>query len=661
MPDLSRLKIQGKLLAALRGTMAWLGGRSTARRVKIGVAIVERLAQGDFSAAIPVEGRDEIAELMRSLATLQTELRGRTQRAEHEARRLRRALDASSATLTIADEALEIVYASERAQRLFAHIEVGQQRQTLAALSASHTAERELDGRSMKLVATPVANDAGERVGLVVEWIDLSDRRRAERQIASLLEAVSRGRLDARLEVAAFGEDFPAQLATDVNRMLDALVEPIALTAQTLKEIAEGRIPGPLTRALEGDFAAIEHHLGACSAALRALQEDGARLAAAAIAGRLDSRADPARHCGEFRRIVEGMNAMLDAIAGPITEVKGVVTELARGDLEREVSHEFSGEFAVLGEAVNGSLTNLRDMVHKIRAAAASIGSSAGEIAKGNQDLSARTEEQASALEETAASMEELTGTVKQNADNARQANQLAASAREEAEKGGSVVAGAVAAMAQINESSTKIANIIGVIDEIAFQTNLLALNAAVEAARAGEHGRGFAVVASEVRNLAQRSAVAAKEIKALIQDSVLKVEDGARLVNESGSTLAAIVHSVKKLSDIVGEIAAASVEQSAGIEQVNKAVVQMERVTQRNAALVEESAAASVAMDEESRGLNGLIGYFKLGETGDPSPAPRVERRGADRPWRKPIPAPAAPKRAQAAAGGDDEIWNEF
>jgi methyl-accepting chemotaxis protein len=255
----------------------------------------------------------------------------------------------------------------------------------------------------------------------------------------------------------------------------------------------------------------------------------------------------------------------------------------------------------------------LTEVVVRIKTSSDAIATASGQIAAGNQDLSSRTEEQASSLEQTAASMEELTSTVKQNADNARQANQLALSASEVAVKGGNVVGQVVDTMASINASSKKIVDIIGVIDGIAFQTNILALNAAVEAARAGEQGRGFAVVASEVRNLAQRSGAAAKEIKGLIDDSVGKVDMGSALVGEAGKTMAEIVGSVKRVTDIIGEITAASQEQSTGIEQVNQAIAQMDQVTQQNAALVEEAAAAAQSMQEQAASLVEAVSVFKL------------------------------------------------
>ncbi|MDN8616676.1 methyl-accepting chemotaxis protein [Variovorax ginsengisoli] len=298
-----------------------------------------------------------------------------------------------------------------------------------------------------------------------------------------------------------------------------------------------------------------------------------------------------------------------------------VVGRIAAGDLAVEVD---------TGSARPGSLLHsirlmqieLTEVVGKIKASSDTIATASNQIAAGNQDLSSRTEEQASSLEETAASMEELTSTVKQNADNARQANQLAASASEVAVKGGEVVSQVVDTMASINASSKKIVDIIGVIDGIAFQTNILALNAAVEAARAGEQGRGFAVVASEVRSLAQRSAAAAKEIKGLIDDSVGKVGAGSALVAEAGRTMEEIVGSVKRVTDIMGEITAASQEQTSGIEQINQAITQMDQVTQQNAALVEEAAAAAQSLQGQAGGLSQVVGVFKLRESGAVQPS---------------------------------------
>jgi methyl-accepting chemotaxis protein len=358
--------------------------------------------------------------------------------------------------------------------------------------------------------------------------------------------------------------------------------------------------------------------------------------------------------------------------------VQEEVAEIVRRALDNDLSLRVgmdgkSGFLASLGSGLNKLLDNTAGMVRDIKSAAAAVRMGAEEISKGNANLSQRTEEQSSSLEETASSMEQMTSTVKQNADNAGQANQLATAARDQAEKGGVVVGKAVRAMTEINEASKKIADIIGVIDEIAFQTNLLALNAAVEAARAGEQGRGFAVVATEVRSLAGRSATAAKEIKGLIKDSVRKVEDGSSLVTQSGQTLEQIVASVKKVSDIIAEIAAASREQSSGIEQVNKAVMQMDEMTQQNAALVEEATAASQAMAEGAGELNRMMERFTLpaakapaaAASASPAPpaaaaAPQSERRGPSRPWSGNGKAPggeAARPKAAAAAGE----WQDF
>ena len=299
-----------------------------------------------------------------------------------------------------------------------------------------------------------------------------------------------------------------------------------------------------------------------------------------------------------------------------MAEAQKALGALAEGDLTHVMEGTYQGELEKIKTSVNTALATLTQTITAVREAVEAVTAGSEEITKGSEDLSQRTSEQASALEETSASMEEMTSTVKQNADNAKQANQLAIAARDTADKGGAVTKKAVEAMGEINKSSKKIADIITVIDEIAFQTNLLALNAAVEAARAGEHGRGFAVVAAEVRNLAQRSATAAKEIKGLINESIQRVTDGSELVNQSGKTLEEIVSSVKRVTDIIAEITAASQEQASGIDQVNKAILSMDETTQQNAALVEETTSSAQSMKEQAKELLQQVEVFNVGQT---------------------------------------------
>lgn len=371
-----------------------------------------------------------------------------------------------------------------------------------------------------------------------------------------------------------------------------------------------------------------------------------------ASAGDLDARLDAETLEGFYRELGRGINSLLETTASAIGEIADLLSRIAGGDLMHTVETDYQGTFGRLKTDANQTVLRLRELVGGIQSSAEMINVAAKEIASGNQDLSGRTEEQASSLEETASSMEELTATVKQNAENARQANELAGNAQRVAEQGGDVVGQVVETMGSIHQASAKIADIISVIDGIAFQTNILALNAAVEAARAGEQGRGFAVVATEVRNLAQRSAAAAKEIKGLISDSVGRVEVGSKLVNQAGSTMTEIMSSIKRVARIVTDIAEASREQSAGIEQVSLAVSQMDEVTQQNAALVEEAAAAAESLEEQAESMARAVSVFKLAEarTSLPPPvAPAIERR-----------PPAREKMRSLPASLDDE-WEEF
>jgi methyl-accepting chemotaxis protein len=317
-------------------------------------------------------------------------------------------------------------------------------------------------------------------------------------------------------------------------------------------------------------------------------------------------------------------------ITEPLGEAVQVAQTVATGDLSSRIVVKGNNETGALMGALKDMNDNLVGIVSQVRSGTVTIVEAADQISAGNLELSARTEQQAGSLEETASSMEELTSTVRQNADNARQANALAQSASQVAGRGGDTVGRVVQTMDAITDSSKKITDIIGVIDGIAFQTNILALNAAVEAARAGEQGRGFAVVASEVRNLAQRSAAAAKEIKTLIGDSSAKVEEGSRLVSDAGATMQEIVESIGRVTSIMSDIAMASQEQSAGIEQVNQAIVQMDQVTQQNAALVEEAAAASASMREQAQALSQLVSTFRFEESTSVTPTPRAAARPA-------------------------------
>jgi methyl-accepting chemotaxis protein len=342
------------------------------------------------------------------------------------------------------------------------------------------------------------------------------------------------------------------------------------------------------------------------------------------------------------------------SITRPVARALEVANTVAGGDLTSRINVTGRDEMGQLLQALKSMNENLARTVGTVRGGTETIATASAQVAAGSQDLSVRTEQQASSLEETASSMEELTATVKQNADNARQANVLAEVASNVAARGGDVIGQVVGTMGEINSSASKIADIIGVIDGIAFQTNILALNAAVEAARAGEQGRGFAVVATEVRNLAQRSAAAAKEIKTLIGDSTQKVQAGSKLVSEAGSTMHEIVESVKRVTDIMAEITSASQEQTAGIEQINQAIAQMDEVTQQNAALVEETAAASESMQDQAAKLAQAVAVFRVDLAHAAPVAPTAARTNA--PARQ-----AAKKQLPAAKATTGDAWEEF
>ncbi len=505
-----------------------------------------------------------------------------------------------------------------------------------------------------------------------------------------LAQAAMAGKLATRADAAKHQGDFQ-KIVEGVNGTLDAVIGPLNVTAEYVDRISKGDIPPRITDSYNGDFNEVKLNLNNCIDNINALVTDASLLAQAAIAGKLATRADAAKHQGDFRKIVEGVNGTLDAVIGPLNVAAEYVERISKGEIPPRITYSYNGDFneiknnlnvlivamATVTEAASqialgnlavevqerspqdqlmqaltrmvttlrdlaataekiagGDLTvtvkpasendamgnafaamviNLRETIGNVGTSSDSISTATKQIATGNSDMAQRSESQAASLEEIAASMEELTATVKQNADNSKQADQLAINASNVAVKGGTVITRVVETMESISGSSKKIADIISVIDGIAFQTNILALNAAVEAARAGEQGRGFAVVAGEVRNLAQRSAAAAKEIKELISDSVDKVGNGSKLVGEAGETMQEIVTSIKKVTDIMAEIATASNEQSVGIEQINSSITSMNDMTQENALVVQQTSSASDALEEQVRQLVEAVNRFIL------------------------------------------------
>ncbi len=575
-----------------------------------------------------------------------------------------------------------------------------------------------IGGRKLELTFNPVFDSAGKYLGRMIQWNDRTDEIAAEQEIARLVEEASLGNLAQRVDIGALPAGFIHDIGIGVNQMLNAVIAPLNVAAKYVEDISKGNIPAKITETYNGDFNAIKNNLNQCIDAVNALVEDASMLSKAAVDGKLSTRADASRHQGDFRKIVEGVNATLDAVIGPLNVAAQYVDDISKGNIPTLITDHYNGDFnaiknnlntcieavnklvgdaSMLAEAaaegrvtvranasqhqgdfrkvvegVNATLETIVTPIAAVKEAVETISTAANEIATGNNDLSSRTEQQASSLEETASSMEELAATVKQNAENAKQANQLAAAASQVAIRGGEVVGNVVTTMSGINESARKIEDIISVIDGIAFQTNILALNAAVEAARAGEQGRGFAVVAGEVRNLAQRSSSAAKEIKDLITDSVSKTAEGTKLVESAGSTMQEIVTSVQRVTDIMGEISAASSEQSSGIDQVNNAITSMDEVTQQNAALVEEAAAAAESLLEQANALNDAVGVFRLDakDSGarkaakvQSTSSPIVNRRSPTSPMRNsaPVSKPAAPKAPIKTGTDDSGDWEEF
>jgi methyl-accepting chemotaxis protein len=461
-------------------------------------------------------------------------------------------------------------------------------------------------------------------------------------EAARLQRAFVAGQLSVRAEVGAVDAEF-RPILEGMNSAIDAVFVPFKTITEYVERISHGDIPARRTNVVCGDVVAMQASLNRCIDSVNALVADANRLAQAAVEGQLSTRADASRHEGEFRKVVEGVNATLDTVVGPIQESSQVLEQLARRDLRARVKGNYRGDHARIKEAVNGTAAALHDAVSQVAHAVEQVSSAAGQIASSSEMVATGASEQASSLEETSSSLESMSAMTKQAADNAREANGLAQQAKGAAAEGASAMKQMTGAMETIKSAAEGTSQIIKDINEIAFQTNLLALNAAVEAARAGSAGRGFAVVAEEVRSLALRSKAAANKTEDLIRESVKQAVEGAVTARHVNEQLAQITTLVSKVSDIVAEIAGSAQEQTVGIEQVNKAVAQVGQVTQQNAAGSEEASSAAAELSGQSEQLATMVGTFQLERAGQArnqaplaGPARNGSRPAALAGWRK-------------------------
>ena len=537
------------------------------------------------------------------------------------------------------------------------HVNPAHQRKLLDNLTSTYKTEIEVAGRTFSLIATPVLDDQGSRNGTVVEWNDRTEE--VARLKVEAEQAATNARVKSALDVTstnimvadddfnivylnaaqqammkAAESDLRAELSQFdpndlVGRNIDIFHKNPAHQRQMLERLSSTYNTniqvGPrhfnlIANPVYGDDG---ERVGTVvewkdETAERAIQAEIQTVVDAVSRGDFSSSIDLSGKDGFMLGMAENINSIASTVSGVMDDVGSMLEALSQGDLTQSIDKDYEGVYDQLKNDANTTSIKLRETVVAIGGAASEVASGSQQITAGANDLSQRTEQQAANLEETAASMEEMASTIKQNADNSDQASSLASSARDSANKGGDVVGEAVTAMGKIEDSSRRISDIIGVIDEIAFQTNLLALNAAVEAARAGDAGRGFAVVASEVRSLAQRSAQAAKDIKDLINESSGQVKGGVELVNQTGESLKDIVESIRKVADIVAEISAASNEQSTGADEINSAITQMDEMTQQNSALVEENASAAKTMSDQAARMNQRMRFFNTGESGD-------------------------------------------
>jgi methyl-accepting chemotaxis protein len=689
-------------------------GRSISNPISRLTALVEELASGHVKKVEMQDRGDELGEMARSLNRIyaMSVENTRIRAALDNATTSIMVADADRKVIYMNPSILKLMQSAEKdiqqsipnftADGILGgsidayHKNPNHQAEILEHLAGIHKTRMTMGGRTFNLTAAPVTDADGTRLGSVVEWEDITESLAQDLKDKAIAEENYRIRValdNANTNIMVADADRNVIFANKaIHNMMNFAEKEIQKDIPTFNAAAMlngnidtyHRTPAHQQNVLatltsehpfhlklgkrEFDCVAnpiIDKDQNRLGSVIEwkdvteelAVQAEVDKVVKAVVNGDFSQSVAWEGKTGFMAGLGHSINELKDTVSNVFDEVANSMSALARGDLKYQIEKDFSGKFETLKQDANQTSLRLKQIVSDIIVASNEIASASTEIASGSIDLSQRTENQASSLEETAASMEEMSTTVKQNAKNAQQANILAKDAREIAEEGGLVVEQAVSAMSSIENSSQKVSDIIGVIDEIAFQTNLLALNAAVEAARAGDAGRGFAVVASEVRTLAQRSSEAAKDIKALILDSNSQVREGVQLVGETGTSLNNIVESIKRVADIVSEIAAASQQQASGVGEINAAITQMDEMTQQNAALVEESSASARSLEEQSEMMMRLMAFFDIGQV---QWVPRQEVQRSQEPLseiQRPINTPSLQKPSQK----DDADWEEF
>ena len=581
------IAILGAAAVLLTLGFAWIITRGITQPVNTVVNAAKKMAAGDFNFKLENDAKDEVGEVVRSVASVQHAVQAMTADANLLAKA---AIDGKLATRADAD----------KHKGDFQAIVKGVNETLDAVIGPLNVAAGYVDRISKGDIPQKITDTYNGDFNVLKNNLNTCvDAVNALVTDANMLSrAAVSGKLQTRADASRHQGDFQA-IVKGVNETLDAVIGPLNVAAGCVDRISRGDIPPKITEDYNGDFNILKNNLNTCVDAVNALVADANRLSAAAVAGKLDTRADASKHQGDFRKIVTGVNDTLDAVVAPIQDVQRVMAALEHGDMTQTITQHYQGDFATLKDAINNTIAKLVETISQINTAADALTNAAGQVAATAQSLSQSSSEQAASVEETTSSMEQMTASISQNTENAKVTDGMASKSAKEAAEGGEAVSRTV-------DDMKSIAGKIGIIDDIAYQTNLLALNAAIEAARAGDHGKGFAVVAAEVRKLAERSQVAAQEIGNLASSSVKQAE-------RAGTLLTEMVPSIRKTSDLVQEIASASQEQSTGVAQINGAMGQLNETTQQNASASEELAATAEELGAQANELQQTMTFFKL------------------------------------------------